>query len=251
MAGSEWWRSFFSGVMVETWLSATSDEETRAEADFIEKALRISPGARVLDVPCGGGRHAVELAARGYTLLGIDYSEEMMAAARRLAATRDVAVAWEQREMGDLPWFRSFDGVYCFGNSFGYLEDEENVAFLGAVARALKPGGRFILDYGCCAESILPGFQGRTWYDMGDRLFLNNNRYDHVRGRLETEDIIIRNGQIDRRPGFQRVYTYSELCRLLLNAGFGALEGFSSLSRELYRLGAQRLILVAATVTEH
>jgi hypothetical protein len=82
---------------------------------------------------------------------------------------------------------------------------------------------------------------------MGETLFLNNNRYDHVSGRLETEDIIIRNGQIDRRPGFQRVYTYSEICRLLRTAGFGTPESFASVNREPYRLGAQDLLLVAAT----
>jgi SAM-dependent methyltransferase len=246
MAETEWWRSFFSGPVVDVWLSATADPEaTRPDVDFIEKALGLSPGARVLDVPCGGGRHALELAARGYAVTAVDYSAEMLAAARAQAEKRGLTVEWHEREMRDLPWPGAFDGVYCFGNSFGYLEDEGNAAFINAVARVLKPGGRFILETGGCAESMLPAFQERTWYDMGDALFLNNNRYDHVRGRLETEDIIIRNGQIDRRPGFQRVYTYSELCRLIREAGFDTPEGFASVSGEPYRLRALDLILVA------
>jgi SAM-dependent methyltransferase len=246
MGENEWWRSFFSGVVVEAWLRATANpEETRPEVDFIEKALGLSPAARVLDVPCGGGRHALEVAARGYAVTAVDYSAEMLAAARAQALKRGVTVDWQEREMRDLPWPGAFDGVYCFGNSFGYLEDEGNAAFLAAVARVLKPGARFILETDGCAESLLPAFQERSWYDLGETLFLNNNRYDHVRGRLETEDIIIRNGQVDRRPGFQRVYTYSELCRLLREAGFATPEGFASVSQEPYHLGAQRLILVA------
>jgi SAM-dependent methyltransferase len=155
-----------------------------------------------------------------------------------------VAPVWHEREMRDLPWPEAFDAAYCFGNAFGYLDDEGNATFLHAVARVLKPRGRFALD-GACAESILPTFLERSWYDLGETLFLNNNRYDHVLGRIETEDIIIRNGQVDRRKGFQRLYTYSELCRLLGDAGFGTPEGFASVTREPYRLGAQRLLLVA------
>jgi SAM-dependent methyltransferase len=245
MAADDWWRTFFSGVSVDLWLGATTEGQTRSEADFLERALRLAPGAGVLDVPCGGGRHAVELAARGFEVTGVDLSSEFLDAARRVARGRGVTVAWEHREMRDLPWPARFDAALCFGNSFAYLDDQGNANFLDAVARALKPGGRFALETGIVAESFLPDFQQRRWYEIGDILFLVLNRYDHVRGGFETEYIFVKGGQVERRLGWQRVYTYNELTRLLEAAGFAEIEGFGSLSREPFGLGSRVLYLTA------
>src|SRR5262249_91447 len=139
-ATRDWWRTFFSGPMVEGWLKATTEEQTRQEIDFIQEMLGVSPPARLLDVPCGGGRHSLALAARGYQMTGVDISAEFLAAARAVAVTGPGQVAWEQREMRDLPWSTAFDGAFSMGNSFGYDDDEGNADFFRAAARVLKPG---------------------------------------------------------------------------------------------------------------
>jgi len=244
MVPSDWWREFFSGVFVALWLRVPTEQQTRGEADFIEKVLRLPPKARVLDVPCGGGRHSCELAARGHQLTGVDLSTDFLNAARALAAERKQVVAWEQREMTDLPCQGEFDGAFCFGNSFGYLDDAGNVAFLKAVARSLKPNARFVLDTGVTAESLLPNFQERRWMPFGDILFLSCGRYDPARARLDTEYTFIRDGKADTRSATTRVYTYRELCRLFTDVGFGECEGFGSLDGEAFRLGSPRLLLV-------
>ncbi len=69
---ADWWRSFFTGVALGVGRGFTTDDLTRAEADFIETTPALPPAARVLDVTCGGGRHALELTARGYTVSGVD-----------------------------------------------------------------------------------------------------------------------------------------------------------------------------------
>jgi 2-polyprenyl-3-methyl-5-hydroxy-6-metoxy-1,4-benzoquinol methylase len=71
-----WWRSFFSGVALDVWRGVTTGDLTRAEADVLETALMMPPAARVLDIPCGGGRHARELTARGYTVTGVARNRE-------------------------------------------------------------------------------------------------------------------------------------------------------------------------------
>ena len=76
-----WFTNFFGGVVVETWRHAATPEQTRVEADFLERELHLRPGQRVLDVPCGFGRHSLDLARRGYRMLGVDVSTEMMQAA--------------------------------------------------------------------------------------------------------------------------------------------------------------------------
>jgi SAM-dependent methyltransferase len=181
MAAADWWRDFFTGLPVEFWLRVPTAEQTRAEADFLEKALRLPAGARVLDVPCGGGRHALELTARGYRLTGVDLLEDFLKTDRALAAERQAAVTWERRPMDELPWQAEFDGAYCFGNSFGYLDDACNARFLKAVARSLKPGGRFALDTGLTAEGLFPTYQERRWLQVGDILYFSLSRYDPAR----------------------------------------------------------------------
>ncbi len=240
----DWWKDFFRGVAVDMWLAFPTPELNRADSDFLEKTLQLKPGARVLDVPCGGGRHAVELAARGYKLTGVDYSAEMLAHARRQPSPVD----WHQRDMRELPWAGEFDAAYCWGNSFPYFDDAGNAAFLASVHRALKPGGRFALETGAVAESILMNFHERRWFQIGDIYFLIQNHYNHAEGFLEPELTFIRNGAVEVRGHRQRVYSYRELCGLLTAAGFAGIEGYGGLNGEAYRLGSQRLVLVASKV---
>jgi SAM-dependent methyltransferase len=243
-APHDWWRTFFSGAMAEFWLRATTDEQTRQEAEFIEQTLQVSPPARLLDVPCGGGRHCLALATRGYELTGVDLSTDFLGAARSAAAARAATVQWEQREMRQLPWQGAFDGAFCFGNSFGYDEDDGNAEFLKAVARALKPGSRFILDVGYVTEVLLPSLQERAWYELGDMLVLADRHYDPAQGRLHVEYTVIRDGRREKAAMSARLYSYRELVQLFRGAGFGDVEGFSSLTREPFKLGSRRLLLV-------
>src|SRR5579875_3067211 len=98
-AASGWWTTFFEGPAVDFWLRATTNLPTKDEAAFLADALGLTPGARVLDVPCGGGRHALELAAQGCRVTGVDISADFLDAARALAAERALAIDWEERDM--------------------------------------------------------------------------------------------------------------------------------------------------------
>lgn len=244
-APGDWWRTFFSGIMVDSWLKATTAEQTRQEADFIREALKVDPPARLLDVPCGGGRHSLALAGRGYDLTGVDISTDFLDAARSSSAEGTGRIAWEQREMRDLPWPESFDGAYSFGNSFGYLDDEGNAQFLKSVSRALKPGARFVLETGYVTESLFPSLQERAWYPLGEMIMLAQRRYDPTEGRLHVEYTLVREGELDKRSMSARLHSYRELLRLLEEAGFSDVQGYGSLAREPFRLGSNRLLIVA------
>ncbi len=245
-AQAEWAKSFFTGTFVELWLKAIPPQQTKAEADFLEKALRLSPGARVLDVPCGGGRLSLELASRGYRMTGVDLSSEFLAAARAGAAERRLSVAWEERAMQDLPWQGEFDAAFCLGNSLGGLDDDALAVFLKGVARSLKPGGRFAVDNGTIAECLMPALKERFWWPVDGIHFLVLNRYDHEAGRLNMDFTIIRGGREEKKSGFQQVYTYRTFCRMLAEAGFEVTEGYASAAGEPFRLGCHNLLAVAS-----
>jgi SAM-dependent methyltransferase len=168
----EWWENFFSGIVLDLWKEVYDEPHTRAEADFILKTLKVPNGATLLDVPCGEGRLARELASRGYALTGVDFSSDFLQEARSRAMEKGLDIRWEQRDMRDLPWHHDFDGAFCFGGSFGYFEDEGNADFVRAVCRSLKEGARFVLEIGVSMETLLPRFQTREWTRIGDFLFL-------------------------------------------------------------------------------
>jgi SAM-dependent methyltransferase len=200
------------------WLHALPAEHTQREAERLARLLGNSPGAEILDVPCGAGRLALTLAERGYRLTGVDQSSEFLGHARSLDASSHVA--WEQRDMRDLPWPERFDGAFCVGNSFGYLDDEGNVAFLRAVRAALKPGGRFILETPMVLENLLNHLQPRPWWKAGDVYLLVENQYDPAKARLDIEYTFVSGGRVDVRRGSHRAYMYKELVSLLAASGF-------------------------------
>jgi SAM-dependent methyltransferase len=242
---TNWWENFFHGVALDFWRAAVSDEQTRAEADFIQKQLQLSPGARVLDVPCGNGRLSIELARRGFRLTGVDIAREFIDEAKVKSSADGVPIDLREGDMRDLPWSGEFDGAFCCGNSFGFLDDQGNADFLKAVSNALRPGAKFIIDMGAIAECLLPAFQEHRSMEVGGITLVADSRYDHEQGRMFTEYSFVRDGQTDTRPSSQRVYTYHELAGLLGAAGFEPVSAYSSLTEEPFKLGAHRLLLVA------
>ena len=215
---SNWWEHFFEGLSVELWLGALSPEHSKSEAGTIADLLGAAPGAELLDVPCGGGRLSLALAERGYRLTGVDLSRAFLAHARSCAGAD--RVIWEHREMRDLPWPGRFDGAFCVGNSFGYLDDEGNAAFLRAVFAALKPGARLVLETPMILENLLGHLQERPWWKIGEIYLLVSNHYDHTRSRLDIEYTFLANGRSEVRYGSHQAYRYAELCALIESVGF-------------------------------
>lgn len=237
-----WWSTFFEGAALDVLRVMFSPEYTRAEADFLEKFLRLEPGAKVLDVPCGFGRLSLELAGRGHDLTGIDLCGEAVEEARASAAGRGLAVAFERRDMRDLPWEGLFDAAFCLGGSFAYLDDEGNLEFLRAASKALKPGGRFAVDASAAAEAILPSLPDthRTWGTLGDYHVLRHARHEPREGRLYVEYTFISGGKVEKKEASYRTYTYRQLVEILDAAGFEEIEGYGGLAGEPFTVDGSR-----------
>jgi hypothetical protein len=139
----------------------------------------------------------------------------------------------------------AYDGAFCFGNSFGYLDRAAAGAFLRGVARALKPGAKFAIETGMAAESILPALLKQRWHRAGDIFMLSENRYVPEESRLDIDYTFIRNGVVETRPTSSYVVTVAELRRWLREAGLEPLKMYASAARDPYQLGSPRLILVA------
>ncbi len=118
-----WWEEMFE---LPSWqgvqLGWESLEDAEQQVDRIERALRLEPGGRILDVPCGTGRVGRRLAAKGYDVVGVDITERFLEEARRAGLTV------ERADMRELPFDAEFDAAVCMWGSFGYFDDEGNLA---------------------------------------------------------------------------------------------------------------------------
>jgi len=243
--GTEWFETFFSGIANEMWSRCMPPEVTRAEVDFLKRALKCKRGARILDVPCGNGRHSLELARRGYKPTGLDISKEYIDGARRAAKAEGAAVEWIHADMRSLKRSDEFDGAFCFGNAFGYFGHEDSRAFLKAVCRALKPDARFILQAGA-AEVVLPRFREREWVQVGDIMFLEHNEYSPELSCVETTFTFIQNGKAETRRGRQFLYTAAEIRRLLEEAGFKMIALYGGMEGQPFKIGNADMLYVVS-----
>src|SRR5687767_2975712 len=238
--GTRWYENFFHGIANELWDRCTPPELTKAEVDFLVEALQVKPGAALLDIPCGSGRHCRELAGRGYRATGLDISREYIEAASKAEPN----VTWVCDDMLHLKAVTEFDGAFCFGNAFGYMEHEDTLTFLAAVSRSLKPGSRFVVQ-AAAAEVVLPRFKEREWHEIGDMIFAEVNEYSAARSCIETKFTFIRDGKTDVRPGRQFIYTAAEVQRMVAGAGLRTVNTYGSIERKPFALGSEILYVVA------
>jgi SAM-dependent methyltransferase len=237
---NKWYETFFQGVALDLWRACTTPDLTRTEADFLAETLNLTPGARVLDVPCGNGRHAIELASRGYHLTGVDLSTEFLAEARQSS----LPIEWRLADMRDLPWESAFDAAYCWGNSFGYLDHAEMPDFCRALARVLKPGARLVIETGVAAEAILPNLQHRRWFQLGDLYLLHETQYHAQESRLQSNYTFIRIGKVENDTAYYAVFTIAEIRRMLAAAGLAVEALWSSTERKPFQFGDDRLVIL-------
>ena len=244
-----WYRAFFRGDWQRGAAAAITPQSGEGQARFIAEALELAPGATVLDTVCGNGRHSVALASMGFDVTGADLSEVQIESAREAAADAGVAARFLVSDMRELSFESEFDAAFNVFTSFGYFEDqEEDRRALRAFRRALKPGGRFFIDY-INFIGILPHFQQRSWQRMGERdLFLQEHRWDLLDGAIRDTWILREGGDERTYDSFVRMYTPYELRRELEAAGFRVTKALGGWDGSELRMTSIRLMLAAEAV---
>ncbi len=242
----EWWQKLFNTTLYFELYEPADTELAKKQVGQLITLLDLQPPGRILDVPCGYGRHSIELAARGFEVTGVDASEVQLARAREKAAAAGVSVDLRRQDARALDFGAQFDVALNMFLSFGYFEtDEEHLAMLAGITRALKPGGRFLMDF-WNREHEIQTFDKRQVDRTGDVYEIEEWEFDHLRGRLNwTNHAFFPDGRHESWFQSIRAYTVVEVKTLLERAGLTLDAVYGGLDGRPYAIESEVTIFVA------
>lgn len=205
------------------------------------------PNARVLDLGCGPGAHAIALARRGLRVTGVDTSRRLLDRARAAAETGGAQVEWVEADMREFRRPGGFDLVCSLYASFGYFDEGQNRRVLENVRASLSPGGTLVLDL-VGREAAARHWQERRRHEIDGVLYLEHATVVDNWSWMASDWTVVRDGrQADFRVR-QRLYASNELRDLLFSAGFASVRLAGGLDgRTPYDDSARRLVAVART----
>lgn len=240
----EWHRDFFKNSFYNP-ASPAAVEKAPMEAAFVLRQLKLKKGAALLDLCCGPGRHAVEFAKKGLAVTGYDFSAEYLKEAAERAKKKKVTLRLLRGDMRRLKFSGEFDAAVNLFTSFGYFQRlSDDIKTLKGVARALKPGGLFLLDI-VHGEFLRENFRARDWHDMGSYFHLEE-RADNRDGIFNTWTRITKNGgRIQRKTFFSRLYDKRRMSAALKKAGLKPLKFWGSFRGLPLSPKTNRLIVLA------
>jgi len=197
------------------------ESQSSHEVDQMEKLLDLQPPMRVLDLGCGKGRHALELARRGYQVTAIDVASVYLQHAQRRALEQHLAIEFRLQRGAELEENGIYDFILAYNHTLGFMSAEELARHFRRIWSALKPGGKFLLTL--AGPKIVPDVSPETvrdWTEQGGRYVLREkymeNGYQVERGAIidTLEDELIEYHEQ------QKAFAYDEVRSLLLTAGF-------------------------------
>jgi SAM-dependent methyltransferase len=238
------WDAFFSDFYLRAFASEERDIAAEAQALAAARLSGCPEGGELLDAPCGFGRHAIPLARAGYRVTGVDRSQILLDDARRRAGGE----RWPKFVRADyreLPFAdASFDAAINLFTSLGYLGDEEDVKVLAGIRRVLRPGGRLVIETND-RDGLVTHWSENDWRLMGEgRLLLEQRTFDPVEGVAQTTQTLIDGaGGRESRTWTVRVYTATELIKMVEQAGFSDLKVYGGLEGEPFTVNSRLVIL--------
>jgi SAM-dependent methyltransferase len=225
---ADWYRSGFPPITAAMpWA-----DRTEAEVDRAIMMLRPEGGERVLDLACGIGRHSLELRRRGFEVVGVDISPDLLEMAEGEAEAQSLDVSFVQADLRELEMRDEFDLVLSLNDgAVGYFEtDEENHRTFEVIAQVLREGGGHLMQLPNVlhAEKNLPK---KSWIVGESTLELSDHHWNAEDRYIEGSTVPIRLGEVFERyeeiPFRQRLYTAEELAEIYDSVGMRLANTFA------------------------
>ncbi|MEO5902675.1 MAG: methyltransferase domain-containing protein [Gemmatimonadaceae bacterium] len=222
-------------------------ERDRVEAGRVIEVLGLPDGSRILDVPCGQGRHTHLWAESGYKVHGLDYSEALLKIARERGTGPNLR--YVQGDMRTLPvrWTGKFDAVVNLFTSFGFFTNPgDDAKVISEFARVLKAGGT-LLWHGGSRDGVMARFLSRDWWETTDGTVIAHERsFDPLSGLLTIDSVLKGSARKpERRAHRIRLYTATRLAELCAEAGLIVEEAFDGFRDKPLARRSSEMMLVA------
>jgi len=228
-----WYETAFSKEYLDLYYNR-DDKSAKAEAEFAAKVMDLPEQSRVLDIACGGGRHARAMEELGFDVVGLDLSQDLLAAAAGVTRVRG--------DMRALPFDASFDAATSFFTSFGYFDEEGNRSVLRTAAAAIRPGGVYMLDY-LNAMLVRTTIVPESEEDRDGAHYSIRRRIED--GRVVKDVTVTRDDETFAYTESVRLYIHNELIEMLAAAGLDAMAAYGDFDERDYTTDSPRCIVVA------
>jgi SAM-dependent methyltransferase len=218
-----------------------------SEVDSLIALLELEPGAKILDLCCGPGRHALEFACRGYAVTGVDRTRSYLDRARNQAASEGLKIELVESDARAFARPDAFDAALNLFTSFGYFDDPaDDLKVARNLCASLRAGGKAVVDI-LGKEPLARRFRERDWSQQPDgTIVLEERKIKGAWERIESRWILVRSdGTKTEGTILLRLYSGTELTALLKQAGFAAVDLYGSVAGSPYDNRAERLIAVA------
>ena len=222
-------------------------EKLDAAADELDALLSLADidGGRALDVPCGVGRHAVELAGRGFEVTGVDATNRYLETARGRAEAAGVDLEFVEADMREFVRPGAFDLVLNVYTSFGYFEDPaDDRRTARNFHESLADGGRLVMSL-TSKEVIAGKFRKRTWSEQDGTYLLEEHEVQDDWSWMENRWVVVEDGETREFEVSHRLYSARELSVLLESVGFDEVDVYGDRSGAPFDQDAERLVVVA------
>lgn len=226
------------------------DAERWAEAPAVAEAIiriaGLTSGCSVLEAGCGPGRIAVELAAKGPDVTGVDIITSELNAAKESASAEGVSIEFLNEDLRKFKSRKKFDCAVNVYNSFGYCASiEEDLSIIKNIADSLKEGGFFIME--CISrETAILHFTEGEWFERAGFTVLTEYAIEGAWEGLKNRWILIdKNGQRIEHEYTQRLYSAVELKRMLSAVGFKSIEIYGDYDFSPYNHKARTMVIIA------
>lgn len=247
---SNWWQIIFNTTeYFEAFSSIYSSSRTKQEVDFILQTLNIDVKDKILDIPCGYGRHSIDLAQRGFNVTGVDFSKSLIKIALNKARIKKISSI--RFICGDMRYFNAgqqYDIILNLGNSFGYFKDKDNERVIKAFSKHLRKGGKLILDLPNTVGMLRRKDIKSKTKIPGGYLFTKETSFDPLNLRVKIMWKFVTSKKKIERKGEIRLYTLPEIRTICEKQKLKIIKVLGSFNNTKYTIDSPRMITVAEKI---